>query len=164
MLVCGFFFSFLFFSSNQSSPENPRPTSVSPSAQSSFFQYAAGPSYSHSQSISQSQSPVYHQQQQHRAGLGILGMPKATNSLADSLSLTQSMMEDDESRSIKWVERFLFLGLYFVLSRYFICLFFFWVLRFFRVMSCPVMSRFLFLSVSLLLPRSFYFLRGFWFS
>lgn len=136
MLVCGFFFSFLLFSSNQSSPENPRPTSVSPSAQSSFFQYAAGPSYSHSQSISQSQSPVYHQQQQHRAGLGILGMPKATNSLADSLSLTQSMMEDDESRSIKWVERFLFLGLYFVLSRYFICLFFLGS----AFLSCPVLS------------------------
>ena len=56
-----------------------------------------------SQSNSQSQSQTYHQYQlqQHHAGTGILGMPKAASSLADSLSVTHSMLEDDDSRSIK---------------------------------------------------------------
>ena len=56
-----------------------------------------------SQSNSQSQSQTYpeYQQQQHHAGTGVLGMPKAACSQADSLSVTQSVLEDDESRSIK---------------------------------------------------------------
>jgi hypothetical protein len=52
-----------------------------------------------SQSNSQSQSQTYHQQ--HHARTGVLGMPKLAGSLTDSLSITQSMLEDDESRSIK---------------------------------------------------------------
>ena len=51
-----------------------------------------------SQSNSQSQSQTY--QQQH-AGTGVLRMPKAASSLNDSLSVTQSILEDDEGRSIK---------------------------------------------------------------
>jgi hypothetical protein len=70
------------------------------STQSSSFQRTAGPS--HSQSNSQSQSQTYHQyRQQQHSGTGILGMPQAASSVADSLSMTQSMMEDGEGRSIK---------------------------------------------------------------
>lgn len=56
-----------------------------------------------SQSNSQSRSQSYpqYQQQQLHTGTGVLGMPKAACSLADSLSATQSVLEDDESRSIK---------------------------------------------------------------
>ena len=58
-----------------------------------------------SHSSSQSQSQTYHQshQQQHHdhAGPGILGKPLVASSLADSFSVTQSILEDDESRSIK---------------------------------------------------------------
>jgi hypothetical protein len=56
-----------------------------------------------SQSNPQSQSQTYHQcqQQHHHAGPGVLGKPLAASSLADSLSVTQSILEDDESRSIK---------------------------------------------------------------
>ena len=53
-----------------------------------------------SQTNSQSRSQTY-RQQQHHAGMGVQGMSNATSSLADSLSLVQSMLEDDESRSIK---------------------------------------------------------------
>lgn len=54
------------------------------------------------QSNTQSQPQTYHQhqQRQHQAGR-VLGMPKAASSLADSLSVTQSILEDDQSRSIK---------------------------------------------------------------
>ena len=55
-----------------------------------------------SPSNSQSQSQTYHQyQHQHHAGTGVLGMQKAASSLGDSVSVAQSMLEDDESRSIK---------------------------------------------------------------
>ena len=58
-----------------------------------------------SHSNSQSQSQTYHQcQQQHHhrdSGPGVLGKPLAASSLTDSLSVTQSILEDDESRSIK---------------------------------------------------------------
>ncbi|KAF8806706.1 hypothetical protein BYT27DRAFT_6636900 [Phlegmacium glaucopus] len=84
--------------SGRQNPSHTRPRSISPSGQSSSFQHGAGPSHSHSQSISQSQSYHQHYDQQHH---GILAMPQAASSLADSLSMTQSMMEDDESRSIK---------------------------------------------------------------
>jgi hypothetical protein len=56
-----------------------------------------------SQSNSQPHSQTYHQyeQQLHHAGPGVLGKALAASSLADSLSVTQSILEDDESRSIK---------------------------------------------------------------
>ena len=55
-----------------------------------------------SQTYSQSRSQTYHQQHPgHHAGTGVQGMSNATSSLADSLSLVQTMLEDDESRSIK---------------------------------------------------------------
>ena len=41
------------------------------------------------------------QTQQHHARTGVPRMSKPASSLADSLSATQSMLEDDESRSIK---------------------------------------------------------------
>lgn len=71
------------------------------SAQSSSFQHTAGPSHSHSHSHSNSQSLSPYRQRQHHAGTGIMGIPQAASSLADSLSMTQSMMEDGEGRSIK---------------------------------------------------------------
>lgn len=56
-----------------------------------------------SQSNSQPQSQTYHQyqQQQNHAGTGVLGRPLAASSLTDSFSVTHSILEDDESRSIK---------------------------------------------------------------
>lgn len=77
--------------------EEPRP--LSPSAKSSVFQHGLDPSHSHSQPISHSQTQMYHPhyRQQH-AGMEI---PQTAKSLADSLNFTQSMMEDNESQSIK---------------------------------------------------------------
>ena len=88
----------LSFSTNQTfipASQNARLST----AQSSSFQHTAGPSHSHSHS--NPQSPSQYRQRQHHAGTGILGMPQAASSLADSMSMTQSMMEDGEGRSIK---------------------------------------------------------------
>ena len=90
VLVCAILIV-LFFSSNQTSISGSQTGRVS-TTQASSFQHAAGPSHSHSHSNSQSQ--YYH-------GTGILEMPQAASSVADSLSMTQSMMEDAEGRSIK---------------------------------------------------------------
>ena len=50
-------------------------------------------------------------------------MPQATSSLADSLSMTQSMMEDGEGRSIKCVERSFLLWFFWSFrSSYLFCL------------------------------------------
>ena len=71
--------------------------SILSSAQSSSFQHGAGPSHSQSQSLSQ----TYHKYRQQQHHPGILGIPQAASSVGDSLSMTQSMMEDAEGRSIK---------------------------------------------------------------
>ena len=94
--------SYTLLPSNQSSIPASQNARLS-STQSSSFQQGAGPSHSHSQYNSQSLSQTYHQyrQQQHHPGTGVLGMPQASSSVADSLSMTQSMMEDSEGRSIK---------------------------------------------------------------
>ena len=53
-----------------------------------------------SQSNFRSQYHQY-QQQQNNVGTEVLGRPLVASSLVDSLSVTQSILEDDESRSIK---------------------------------------------------------------
>ena len=50
-----------------------------------------------------------------KLGTEILGMPQAASSVADSLSMTQSMMEEGEGRSIKWVERYFYSLVFLVL-------------------------------------------------
>ena len=49
----------------------------------------------------QSQTYLQYRQQQYHARTGILRVPQAASSIANSLSMTQSMMEDGEGLSIK---------------------------------------------------------------